>query len=104
MLAAKGFQSFTRRTDTAPLYILKPLANPLSGIGPRGDVKEALVGLGVLYDDFRLPVYSQNDRPPAFLKTFQELSRIAPKCCHGLNVFGDVEHDSHFLVTPLKVS
>src|SRR6266567_4399605 len=104
MDAAEDFQSFPRRTDAALFYVLKPLADSLSGIGLRCDVEQALIGFGILDDRFRFAVNGENQRLLGFLEVLHELSRIAPECGHGLNIFLNVEHTQLvWIIAPLKV-
>jgi len=92
MAAAEEFQSFTRWADAAFLYILKSLADSLGRVGLRRDVEQLLIGFRILHDRFRFAIDGENQGSLGFLEMFHELTRIAPECGHGLNVFLDVEH------------
>src|SRR5229473_1220834 len=92
MDAAEHFQSFTRRTYAAFLYVLKPLTDTLNRVGLRSDVEQALIGFSILHNRFRLAVNGKNQRPLGFLEALHEFSRIAAECGHRLNVFLNVEH------------
>jgi hypothetical protein len=46
-----------------------------------------------LDDGFGFPVNGEDDGTPGFLEVLHEPSRIAPESRHGLNIFGDVEHN-----------
>jgi len=92
MDAAEEFQSFSRRTQAALFYVLKPLPDSLNGIGLRRDVEQMLIGFSILNDRFRFAIHGENQGSLGFLETFHEFSRIPPECGHGLNVFLNVEH------------
>jgi hypothetical protein len=92
MDAAEQFKGFARWTDTALLYVLKPLADTLNRVGLRSDVEQALIGFSVLHNRFRFAVNGKNQRPLGFLEALHEFSRIAAECGHRLNVFLNVEH------------
>ena len=93
MVAAEHFQSFTRRTHTTLLYVFEALPDSLKSIGLCGDVEEALIGFGILHDRFRLSIDRKNQRLLRLFEMLHELPRIAPECCHSLNVFFDVKHN-----------
>src|ERR1700738_4008606 len=93
MGAPEHFQSFTRRTHTTILYILDALADSLKCIGLCGDVKQTLIGFGILHNRLRLSIDRKNQRFLRLLEIFHELPRIPPECCHCLNVLFDVEHN-----------
>src|SRR5260370_4966661 len=92
MDASEDFQSFPRRTDAALFYVLKPLADSLSGIRLRCDVEQTLIGFGILNDRFRFARNGENPRLLGFLVVLHELSRLAPACGPGFNVFLYFEH------------
>jgi hypothetical protein len=92
MDATEQFQNFPRWTHAALLYILKPLPDSLSFVGLRGNVEEALIGLGILDDGFRFAIHGENQRPLGLLEALHEFRRITPESCHRLNVLLDVEH------------
>jgi hypothetical protein len=94
MLAPEYFKSFPRRTHTTFLYILNALSDSLSGICVGGDVKQTLMGFGILHDRFRLSIDCKNQRFLRLLEMLHELPGIAPECRHRLNVFFYVEHDA----------
>jgi hypothetical protein len=48
-------ESLTRGADLAPFRVLKTLTNALFSIGSCSNVKQALIGFGVLDDRRRLP-------------------------------------------------
>jgi len=62
MPAPEYFKSFPRRTHTTFLYILNALPDSLSGICVGGDVKQTLIGFGILHDRFRLSIDCKNQR------------------------------------------
>jgi hypothetical protein len=94
MVAPEHFKSFPRRTHTTLLYILNALPDSLSGICVGGDVKQTLIGFGILHDRFRLSIDCKNQGFLRPLEKLHELPRIAPECRHRLNIFFDVEHDA----------
>jgi hypothetical protein len=62
MVAPEHFKSFPRRTHTTLPYLLNALPDSLSGICVGGDVKQTLIGFGILYDCFRLSIDRKNQR------------------------------------------
>src|SRR5437016_14030961 len=92
MVAAEDFQSFTRRTHTTLLYVFEALPDALKRIGLCGNVEQALIGLGILHDRFRLSIDGKNQRFLRFLEVLHELPWIAAERGHRLNVFFNVEH------------
>src|SRR5256886_8075380 len=106
MVAAEHFQCFTRRTHTTLLCVFEALPDALKRIGLRGDVKQPLIGFGILHDRFRLPIDRKNQRFLRLLEVLHELPWIAAECGHRLNVSFNVKHSDLALtmIAPLKVS
>jgi hypothetical protein len=92
MFPADFPEDFTGRPRSAGGYIVESLPDSLEHVHARGDVKQALVGLGVLYDRLSLALYGEHDRPLGFLDLLDKLTRSAPESGQRLNVFGDIEH------------
>src|ERR1700687_4058587 len=93
MFAPEHFQRFPRGTRAALLHILKTLPDSLSSIDLRGDIKQALIGSGILHDCFGLSINGNHQLFLGLLKVLHELRGISPESSHRLNIFFDVEHE-----------
>src|SRR5882762_2732422 len=97
MVAPEHFQYLTGRTHTTLLYVFEALPDALKRIGLCGNVEQALIGLGILHDRFRLSIDCKNQRSLRLFEMLHELPWIAAERRHRLNVFFDVEHSDFAL-------
>ena len=78
--------------DPASFGVLEALADAVFGIGFGSDVKQALVGFGVLHDGRRPPLHGQYHRAFGLLELFHEVAGPPAECRQGLNVIYRIEH------------
>src|SRR5258708_33070973 len=84
MVEPEHFQSFTRRTHTTLLYVFDALPDSLKRTGLCHNVKQALIGFGILHNSFRLSIDCENQRFLRLFEMLHELPRIASECRHRL--------------------
>jgi hypothetical protein len=78
--------------DLALFRVLQALTDTFLRIASGGDVKEALIGLGILYDCGSLALHSEHHGALGLFQLFHEIAGPAAESCQRLNVFSDVEH------------
>ncbi len=83
MTAPEYFERFARRAHAALLHVFQALADAFLRIRLRGDIQQALIGFGVLYDGFRLSIDAEGERLFCFLAMTHDLRRIAAGSCRG---------------------
>src|SRR5712691_133078 len=71
---------------------LDTLSDTLVSVGTGRDIKQALVGLGVLHNRSRFTLNRQDNGALAPLELFHKITRAAAEGCQRVNVFSDVEH------------
>jgi hypothetical protein len=82
---------YVRRPAPATVpQILKALPDPVGGIGFRCEVKQVLVGFGILHDRCRLAVHRQDNRALGVPQVPHDLRPVIVEGGHRLDVFGDV--------------
>ena len=97
----RGFEiheKLPRWPELPSLCVLQALTNTLLGIGARGDIEQALVGLSILYDSRRLPLHGQHHGALGFLELLHEVAGSAAECGQRLDVVRDIEHG----MTPIQ--
>src|SRR5689334_6326696 len=80
--AMRGFElgeEFLRVPSLPCFRLLQPLPDAFAGISARRNVKQALIGFGILHDGGSLALDGEHDGAFAFLELFYEIARPAPK-------------------------
>lgn len=73
-------------------YVVQALADAFFSISARGDIEQALIGCGVLYDGGGFSVYREHDRALRFLELLHEVTGGPAECGQRLDVARDVDH------------
>jgi hypothetical protein len=94
MSAAELFQGFPRRAHPTLLYILKALTDSLQCVGLGRNIKQALIGFGILHHRFCFSIDGEDQGLLGLLKMLDKFRWIAAKSSHGLNIFLYVEDES----------
>src|SRR5437870_7934314 len=76
----------------APLGLFEALANSLVRVGAGGDVKEPLIGLGVLDNSGSLAFHREHHWAFGLLELFHKDAGPATKGSQRLDILGDVKH------------
>jgi hypothetical protein len=100
MFAANLVKYLSRRASASVGYVIKPLADAFLCIGAGGDVKQALIGFGILHDGGRLPLYRKHHGALALLKLFHEVAGPAAEGRQRLDILSDVKHGPAPLKAP----
>jgi hypothetical protein len=90
MLSANRVEDLACRPRAASVNIVKALPYSLGGIRLSGQVKETLIGLGILDHCSRLPIHGQDHGAFGFFEVLHHFGGMVAKRRHRLNVFGDV--------------
>src|SRR4051794_29549381 len=86
-----GGERAGRASLTAPGFF-QALADSFSCVRARGDVQEALVCLGILYDRRCFAVDGEHDWTLRLVELFQEVARSPAESGQRMDVLRDVEH------------
>src|SRR5208282_3037580 len=92
MFAANLVKHVSRRPSASVGYIVEPLTDAFLRIGSGGNVKQALIGFGVLHDGRRFSVHRQHNGAFALLELFHKVAGPAAERRQRLDVLGDVKH------------
>jgi hypothetical protein len=87
------FEKLTRRADLTLFQVLQTLTNTFFRVGSGGNVKQALIGAGVLDDSRGLTLHSEHQGALGSFELFYEIAGTAAERRQRLNVLRDIEHD-----------
>jgi hypothetical protein len=90
MLATQPIEHLPRGLGTTGFDIGQAALNALDGLD---SIHERLVGLRILYDQFRLPVDGQHQGMTCLSETIQQIDRVALEVTERPNVVGEIEHE-----------
>jgi hypothetical protein len=94
MIPANLLEHIAGRPGPPARYILNALLNAFIRIRSSSDIKQALVGLGILDNDLGSSIDGEDHRTASVLQVLHRLGRLAPKVRQRLNVLGNVQHTS----------
>jgi hypothetical protein len=101
MFATNLVKYLSRRASASVGNVIKPLADAFLCVGTGRNVKQALIGLGVLHDSRCLPLHREHHRALALLKLFHEVAGSAAEGRQRLNVLGDVKQGPSPVISTL---
>jgi hypothetical protein len=85
-------EEFPGGPDSSFLCVFQALADSFPCVCLRGNVEQALISLGILYDSGCFSLDGQNDGASAFFELHHEFAGSTAECRQRLDVFGDIEH------------
>src|SRR5271155_2579328 len=92
MLGFELVEEFPYRPGSSFPGVFESLADSFSGISARSEVKQALIGFGVLHDRSRLAFHREHNRALALLQLLHEFARPPAESCKRMYVLGNIEH------------
>jgi len=90
MLATQPIEHLPRGLGATGFDVGQAALNALDGLD---SIQQRLVGLRILYDQFRLPVDGQNQGMTCLSETIQQIDRVALEVTERPNVVGEIEHE-----------
>src|ERR1700723_2892150 len=93
--AMRGFEFGKEILDVAafaPLCLAEALANALTGIAAGSEVKEALIGLGILNHGNSLASHREHNGAFALLELLHEVAGPAAESGQRLDILRNIEH------------
>src|SRR5208337_2662578 len=92
MLRFKLGEKLPRWPRPSRFHILQTLTDRFFFISPGGNVKQPLIGLGILHYSRGLPVYREHHGTLALLELLHKVAGLAPEGGQRLDILGDVKH------------
>ncbi|HUH62187.1 MAG TPA: hypothetical protein VLZ50_04270 [Terracidiphilus sp.] len=85
-------EKLSRRADPSLSGIFESLANPFASIGTGGNIKQSLVGFGILHDGGGLASNRQHHWPFGLFELSQKPAGAPAKSRQGLDIGRNVQH------------
>ena len=83
-------ENLARWAGPALFRVLQALTDTFSRISSGGDVKQPLIGFGVLHNGRGLPFHREHYGPLGLFQLLHEVAGPPPEGSQRLNIFGDI--------------
>jgi hypothetical protein len=93
-------ENFPRRPDLPLFCVFQTLTDTFFCIGTGGNVEQALIGFGILYDSRCLPFHRKHHSALCLFKLLHEIAGSAAKRRQGLDVVRNVKQGTAPMKAP----